>query len=381
MRRVIGLILAGLGTFLIAMAVLLPTWVSSQVIKFPLNEYETATLAASNASYFSPSALTEKTGVNLQATYTIKGDGAAGSSSTAVWDEYSYVYDLTNRQAVQQMTRRFAFDRRTAVLVTCCGANVNGDSSIEQRGYLGYVFPIGTQKQTYDVFDPTLNRPVPFTYGGTSSVRGIQTYKFVENVAPVQVSTQVVPGSIVGLSAATVTLPEYYQIHLVYDVDPATGALINVNEHQTVSLRNPATGAQALLLFDADLIATPATVNAVVALDNSGRNKLNLIETILPLVLGIAGGVALLAGILLARKPRADMDLGNTSPESAADAAPAPAPRRPGNRMARAADVIPGLASPADVVPGLQSPAAESTAAESPPRSPEAEKKPGQPAP
>ena len=104
MRRVIGLILAGLGTFLIVVAVLLPTWVSSQVIKFPLNEFETATLEASNASYFSPSALTEKTGVNLQATYTIKGDGAAGNSSTAVWNEYSYVYDLTNRQAVQQMT-------------------------------------------------------------------------------------------------------------------------------------------------------------------------------------------------------------------------------------------------------------------------------------
>ena len=159
MRRVIGLILTGLGTFLIVCAVLLPTWVSSQVIKFPLNEFETATLAASNASYFSPSSLTEKTGVSLEATYTIKGDGAAGNSSTAVWDEYSYAYDLTNRQAVQQMTRRFAFDRRTALLVMCCGANVNGDSSIEQRGYLGYVFPIGTQKQTYDVFDTTLNKP------------------------------------------------------------------------------------------------------------------------------------------------------------------------------------------------------------------------------
>ena len=232
MRRVIGLTLTGAGTFLIVCAVLLPTWVSSQVIKFPLNEYETATLAASNASYFSPTSLTEKTGVNLQATYTIKGDGAAGNSSTAVWDEYSYVYDLTNRQAVQQMTRRFAFDRRTALLVQCCGANVNGDSSIEQRGYLGYVFPIGTQKQTYDVFDTTLNRPEPFVYSGTTDVHGIGAYEFVENVNPVQVGTQTLPGSLVGQSAATVTLPEYYQIHLIYYVDPDTGALIDVNEHQ-----------------------------------------------------------------------------------------------------------------------------------------------------
>ena len=323
MRRVIGLILAGLGTFLIVVAVLLPTWVSSQVIKFPLNEFETATLAASNASYFSPSALAEKTGVNLQATYTIKGDGAAGNSSTAVWNEYSYLYDTTNHQVVQQMTRRFAFDRRTAQLVSCCGANVNGDSSVEQRGYLGYVFPIGTQKQTYDVFDTSLGQPVPFTYSGTTTIHGIQAYQFVENVAPVQVGTLTVPGSIVGLSAATVTLPQYYQIHLIYYVDPETGALIDVNEHQTMSLRNPGTGAQALLLFDADLIATPASVSNIVALDSSGRNKLNLLETILPLVLGIAGGVALVAGIILARKSRDEMaaEPVGASPESANAAA------------------------------------------------------------
>ena len=42
MRGIIGLILAGLGAFLIAVAVLLPTWVVGQVVKFPLSESETA---------------------------------------------------------------------------------------------------------------------------------------------------------------------------------------------------------------------------------------------------------------------------------------------------------------------------------------------------
>jgi hypothetical protein len=307
-RHVVGLVLAGVGTFLVVCAVLLPTWVTGQVVKFPLNEYETATLAASNASYFNASSLTEKTGVNLQATYTIKGDAAKGSSSIAVWNEYSYVYDLTNPQPVQQMTRTFAFDRKTGQLVNCCGASLNGDTSIQQRGLVGYVFPIGTKKQTYNVFDTTLNQPVPFTYAGTTTVHGAQAYEFVENVAPRQVTELAVPGSLVGMSAATVTLPEYYQIHLIYYVDPVTGGLVDVNEHQTMSLRNPATGAQALLLFDADLIATPASVSNIAAIDGSGRNKLNLIETTLPLVLGIVGGVALIAGALLARKRRPAMD-------------------------------------------------------------------------
>jgi hypothetical protein len=308
MRRNIGLVLAGLGAFLIVLAVVLPTWIVGQVVKFPLNEYQSATLAAANASYFSAKTLTEKTGVNLQATYTIKGDGAAGTSSTAVWNEYSYVYDRTNHYAVQQTTRRFAFDRKTGQLTMCCGANVNGDSSVQQRGLVGYVFPFGTKKQTYQVFDTTLNKPVPFPYAGTADVRGITTYKFTEDIAPTQVATQTVPGSLVGMSAASVTLPEYYEIHLTYYVDPVTGALVNVQEHQTMSLRNPSTGAQALLLFDADLKVTPSSLTTVVKLDTDGRSKLNLLKVVLPLVLGIAGVIALATGLLVGRSRRPTVD-------------------------------------------------------------------------
>jgi hypothetical protein len=308
MRRNIGLVLAGLGAFLIVLAVVLPTWIVGQVVKFPLNEYQSATLAASNASYFSATSLTEKTGVNLQATYTIKGDGAAGTSSTAVWNEYSYVYDLTNHYAVQQTTRRFAFDRKTGQLTMCCGANVNGDSSVQQRGLVGYVFPFGTKKQTYQVFDTTLNKPVPFPYAGTADVRGITTYKFTEDVAPTQVATQTVPGSLVGMSAASVTLPEFYEIHLTYYVDPVTGALVNVQEHQTMSLRNPSTGAQALLLFDADLKVTPAALTTIVKLDTDGRSKLTMLKVILPLALGIAGVITLVTGLILGRRRHQDVD-------------------------------------------------------------------------
>jgi Porin PorA len=307
MRGIIGLILAGLGAFLILVAILLPTWVVGQALKFPLNEYETATLDASNASYFSVSLLKERTGVSLEATYTIKGDASAGNSSTAVWNEYSYVYDLTNRQPVQQMTRTFAFDRRTGQLVDCCGASVNGDKSVRQTGLVGYVFPIGTQKQTYQVFDTTLKKTMPFVYSGTATVDGIGVYEFVENVTPTRIASVTLPGSFVKSKAASVTMGEYDQEHLIYYVDPETGALVDVNEQQSTTLRTSATAAPALVGFDADLIATPASVTQIVALDSSGRSELTLIETTLPLALGIAGGVALLAGILLGRKAREDV--------------------------------------------------------------------------
>ena len=243
MRGIIGLILAGLGAFLILVAVLLPTWVVGQVLKFPLSESETATLEASNASYFSVTALRERTGVTLRATYTITGDASAGNSSTAVWNQTSDVYDVTNHAQVQQMTRRFAFNRRTGQLVDCCGASVNGDKSVRQTGLVGYVFPIGTQKQTYQVFDTTLKKTMPFVYSGTTTVDGIGVYEFVENVAPTQIASVTLPGSYVHSSAATVTIGEFDAEHLIYYVDPETGALVDVNELQSTTLRTSATAA------------------------------------------------------------------------------------------------------------------------------------------
>jgi hypothetical protein len=308
MRRVTGFIIAGLGVLLILAAILLPTWVSSQFIKFPLSENQTAVLQAGNASYFSAATFHEVTGATVQATYAIKGDPGKGSSSVAVWVQTSSVSDITNHRSIQQTTRTFAFDRRTGQLVDCCGASVNGNTKIRQTGYSGVVFPFGTQKQTYQVFDTTLDRPLPFVYSGTATVGGIQTYVFVENVPSTQFATQEVPGSMLGTKTAAVRAPLFDQEHLVYYVDPETGALLNVNEHQTVTLHNPATGAQALVLYDADLTATPASLSQIVALDSGGRNEITLVETTLPLVFGIVGGVALIAGAFLVFRGRKRRD-------------------------------------------------------------------------
>jgi Porin PorA len=294
MRRAIGLILAGLGAFLVVIAIILPTYLDGQVIKFPLNEYETATLTATNASYFSVTKLTQINGANLEATYTFKGNAAAGNSSTAVWNEFSYVYDTTNHLPVKPMSRTFAFNRKTAELVNCCGESVSGNSSIYQTGIVGYVFPLNAQKKTYEVFDTTLNKPEPFVYSGTGSVNGIQAYKFIENI----------PSAQAGFSQFSSTEPQYYSMHLVYWVDPMTGELLAVNEHEDLYLVNPATNARVTTLFNADLSATPATVKNMVAIDNSSRNRITLLEIVLPLVFGIAGALATAAGFLLSRTPR-----------------------------------------------------------------------------
>ncbi len=341
MRRT-GLVLAGLGTFLIVFALLQAFWVTGQVIKFPLNQYATVTLTDPNASYFSVAKLTEMSGVNLEATYTIKGNAAAGSSSTAVWNQFIYVYDQTNKQPVQTITRTFAFDRRTAQLVNCCGANVNGDSSIQQHGYVGYVLPIGTKRQTYDVFDTNLNKAVPFTYTGIGAAGGTQAYKFTVNVAPTQNGTQTVPGSLVHSSAASVTLPQYYEVHSTYWIDPVTGALLNVTQNEKLTLRNT-DGSTALVLLSANLAATQASIDGLVAIDNDQLSKASLIGTLLPLMAGVIGLLLLIVGIVLYRRP-----------EEAVEAAPS-------HREPELAAAEPRAASHHSLVPGLDDEPAEAT--------------------
>jgi hypothetical protein len=114
-----------------------------------------------------------------------------------------------------------------------------------------------------------------------------------------------VPGAFFHLPAKTITLPELSEIHLTYWVDPQTGALLNVNENEKVTLQNPATGGTVAVLFDGDLAATPATVTEVVNLDSSGRTELAWLDTFGPIAAGIVGALALIGGIaLLARRPR-----------------------------------------------------------------------------
>jgi Porin PorA len=318
MRRIVGLALVGLGAFLVVAALLTRTYVAGQLVKFPLNTYVKTTLVGKNVSYFSPKLVRPVTGATMQVTDTVKGDAAAGNSSTAVWDEFTYLYDRTNQVTFSYTTRRAAFDRRTAVLVDCCGANVGGDSTIRQTGLSGYVWPIGTKKQTYDVFDTTLLRPMPFRYAGTGTIHGISVYRFVEHVPPTQSGTQQVPGSLVGSSQNLVTLPEYYAATSTYWVDPRTGGVLDSNSNSKQYLRTA--NGQDLLLFNGNLAMTPASVSTAVALDATGRTQLAWLEVIGPLIGALVGLVALVTGIVLVRR-RGDR------PEQARSEEPEPALR------------------------------------------------------
>lgn len=301
MRRVIGLILAGLGAFFLVLALLVRFYVPGQVVKFPLNEYQVSTLHDPNGAYFSADKLQELTGVSVTATDTIEGDVSGSNGSIAVWNEFTAVHDDNNNVNFSYYQRRAPFDRRTGLLVNCCGAFVNlgtQNKTVRLSGQ-GFVWPFNTQQKTYQLFDTTLNKPMPATYAGTATVAGTATYRFVEQVAPQQTGTQTVPGSNVGMKdQPSVTLPEYYQAINTYWVDPVTGAPVKVEQNQLITLKD-STGATRLVLFKADLKFNQQSIQSFVNTDRNGKNKITLVTSVLPLVLLLVGLLLLGVGLTL----------------------------------------------------------------------------------
>lgn len=299
MRRAIGLTLTGLGAFLVATAALMRFYLAGELIKFPLNEYVVATLAGHDVSYFSQKQITEVSGASVRVTQTIRGDVGAGSSSTAVWQEFTSVQDVTNSQSVSTTAQRSAFNRRTGALVDCCGDYVGGDTSVRQSGQ-GYVWPIGTQKRTYQVFDPNTLRPEPFRYAGTAAVDGMTTYKFVEQLSNRRTGSQTLAGWLAGFpNRRVVTLSEYLTETNTVWVDPATG--IPVDETQSLDRSLQDAGVTKLVLFQGTVAETSDSIGTAIDTARSSHLRMDLLQGAGPLSAALLGVVLAGMGIVLTR--------------------------------------------------------------------------------
>jgi len=308
MRRLVWPVLTGLGVFFIVVALMSKFFVPGQTVKFPLNEYQKMTLQAANASYFSQKFFTEESGVTLQAVITFKGYVAAaksiGSSNTAVWQTYTPIEDLTNhtRVSIPAQPNVLAFDRKTGAIVPWSGNSVNG-SQVSVTGHPQWVvWPIGTKKKDYQVFDTTLKKPVTAHYKGITSTDGVATYVFVESVPSQQIGTLPVPGSLVGMTPSQVTLPEFYSVTRTYYVDPTTGVPVAITENVQETLQDN-TGTTRLVLLNANFQTTPASITSFVNTDNGGATKINMLNVTIPIVGGLLGVFLLGAGLILSRRP------------------------------------------------------------------------------
>jgi len=295
-----GLVVAGLVAFFAVLGFLPGSLAIGPAVQPALNNPETLVLTASNASYLSPVTLAEVSGAHIEETRALTPDVGAGSSSVAVWTVTTSDKDTARGQELEPTSRTFAVDRATEQLVSCCGANIDGNQLIRQSGLSGYVFPGGTRRQAYDIYDTVLGRPEPAAYSGSGTIDGIPAYQYTEDITAARA----------GLSPLSSTDPELYSARDSYWVDPETGAVLAVTADEDLYLASPLDGptatttAAAPRLFDADLTTTRATVAQLAAADRGVRHDIAVARDLHLACLVLAAASAVIAWFTLSRRRR-----------------------------------------------------------------------------
>jgi DUF3068 family protein len=323
LRRVVSLVVLGLGVFGIAAGLLLRFYAYPALAKIPHDPNTTAVAQGSgitalvyvvkDGSHTQPEI---RHNLSLTSTTFVSGDLHApevqADSGVTSWIEATRVKDDQDGLTLSATVRELCLDRFSAEAVAPCTTQYiqkthedNKDTRIPgtprqvQFPGLNFKFPFQTQKQTYPWYDSELGKPVDAKFDGEDVVEGLPVYRFKQSVSPTSVGTQDVPGSMVGKSDPTVSAGLYYEVDRTLWIEPDTGAVVKVRQSMKQELRTPdQTAGLGTAVFDGTLELNQKTVDANVRTAKDNMPKLWLL-TGLPVILWIVGGVLTVAGIVL----------------------------------------------------------------------------------
>ncbi len=302
MRRVIGLVLIGIGAFLIVLAPLVRFQVAASLIAAPANQYGISKLEAVDAQYFSPGDLKVMTG-DLDITVTTRGDVAAAEGDRVVWEEAMAVNDVTNQNPLINFTeRRSAFNKYTGEGVNCCDVNIDKDP-VRLQGQI-YKWPFDVEKKTYSVFNSTTGKAFDAKFVGEEQVGGLTVYRFEQSVPATKIDTITAPASVLGMDdTGDVQVDRIYDGVNTYWIEPATGSPVR-QEQQRHDVLKTQDGVERSLAFVATAKMTQQTQDDLVKNAVDGRNTITLLKTTIPVALLVGGLILVVVGFLLMRRRR-----------------------------------------------------------------------------
>ena len=339
MLRMAALGIIGLGAALLIAALLLSTYTSSRITKIPLDIDATLMSDGSGTALDSTSLSSDHVVVNQNVPLVAQQQISVESPANA--DVVTLQVGSTLRRTDKQkdtglllaIVDTVTLNRRTAMAVsddTHTGGAVqkprnfndeNPPSAIPLRHEgLSYRFPFHTEKKTYPYFDPIAQKPFDVNYESQEDVNGLTTYRFTQNVgynaegklvAPIRypslygadedgkVTATAAQWGLGGDPAEQITMTRYYAAQRTFWVDPVSGMIVKVTEHQNhYFARDPL--KPELTLADYKVTSTEDTVESQVNTARDERDRLSLWSRVLPITFTAIGLIALIGGGLLA---------------------------------------------------------------------------------
>lgn len=319
MGRRLGLVLTGLGAFLLALALLSRFYAYDRLAVVPTDAEITSVSEASGATIFDIASQEEIT-VDLVSTREVVGDVAASEEASeeldrdvAVWetlvhtDEPGAVVDDEN-PPLSATHDRVAFDRHTAEVIDCCGnftaTTADLDSGEEERDEqtpivgLYYKLPFNAEKKTYQFWDGALKDATDLEYRGTESIQGVTVYRYEQVIEPTDVGDIDAPASIFGIDEeGDITLDRIYANTRTLWVEPETGVIFRGQEEQDVVAEYE--GEQVATLTNALVGYNDETIDDRVDEYASLSTQLKIVRVWVPLIGGVLGGLLLIIGLAL----------------------------------------------------------------------------------
>ncbi|GAA4062176.1 DUF3068 domain-containing protein [Nonomuraea soli] len=282
---------AGIGSFLLVMAVLLPFAVYGRALAHPVDPALTVRMEGDRGTVFDTAELRERTGESLVQTIVLSGDRGAADSEVAVWTEFATL-NRSGGERVDYRQRRLGFDRRTGFAVDCCAAYPAKASGLAFR------WPFDASRRDYPLTDPVTGQSFPARFQAVESLHGLTVHRYAQTVPRTFTGEGIaLPYSVLSVQGrGQVTLERHVAITRSVWVEPVSGIPVKVTEQRVDTLVAPG-GQEARTLLRAELTTSAADTAALAASARRVVLYSALMRTVLPLVFGGLGLVMTATGL------------------------------------------------------------------------------------
>lgn len=307
-RKWFGVVLLGLGAFLLVTGVLAVSWAPGMVKKTPLDVNQLTRLDGTVKKLDPSTGDLVENPVKVQS--ISKTDSDASDDNTVVWVQTAcVVIDIDNApdcvdgddpRLVSADTDVFATDRVSAEAVPDF-PGLPADA-VSHEGLVNK-WPFDAQKKDYEYWDGTVGKAVPAVYDRTEDLLGIECYVYTIDIkdAPIEIAE--------GINGT-------YDNHVEIWVEPKTGAIQQQTQDQQRYLDD---GTQVLDL------KIGFTDEQMQQFKDDAKSNILLLDLLLvwtPIVGFVGGALCVIAGVLLMLSARRrNGKSGNGAPSAPAAAA------------------------------------------------------------
>ena len=297
-RRAIGLGLLAFGAVLLGAALAVRLFLDPTMVRLPLDQTGSTTVADQNGSYFDQETLEQRQGY-VEANVVVQGDPGSDEATddTAVWVSGTTITNEDHKVVTPPTEMVVCLDRHSAESVACDSAAINKEPADIQG--LTVTFPLGTEARDYDVWNGNVGAAVPARYAGEEQVDGVTVYRFEQSIPEQVIDQKDVPSSFAGGSGTgDVTADVVFSNERTLLVEPTSGKIVKVTEHPVTVLRGP-DGATGVTVLSADFAPTDKAVRKSAASAADTRNQITMIRTVVPWAVAGLGIVLVVVGLVL----------------------------------------------------------------------------------